>query len=146
MAKPLDTDLHILHEVNPCVTLVHYTKYDIHPSNSLPDIKQNPWDAKYRSLTYKYFQLSIFVSHWSLNSQEDIKQNHWPKTYRSFTYKHFMRSIFVPNWSIITSMTFFHRIVFQDISKVTGPWNIGHWPIYILWGQSLCHTDPLYQV
>ena len=45
-AKSLDhkiqvTDLHILDEVNLCVTLIQYTNYDIHPSNNLEDIKQN---------------------------------------------------------------------------------------------------------
>ena len=68
MAKSLDYDLHInaLYEVNHCDTLGHYTKYDIHPSNSLEDIKQIHWTTKYRSLTYIYFMRSIFVSHWSI--------------------------------------------------------------------------------
>ena len=30
--------------------------------------------------------------------------------------------------------------------KINGPWNIGHWPKYILRGQSLCLIDPLSQV
>ena len=34
-------------EVNLCVTLIHYPKYDIHPSNILEDIKQNQWTVKY---------------------------------------------------------------------------------------------------
>ena len=44
MAKSLyhDLDKHALYEVTHCDTLVHYTKYYIHPSNS-QDIKQNPW-------------------------------------------------------------------------------------------------------
>ena len=35
------TDLHILDKVNLCVTLIHYTNYDVHPSNNLEDLKQN---------------------------------------------------------------------------------------------------------
>ena len=31
----------MLEEVNICVTLIHYTNYDIHPSNNIEDIKQN---------------------------------------------------------------------------------------------------------
>ena len=30
--------------------------------------------------------------------------------------------------------------------EISGPWNIGHWPTYILQGRSLFHTDPLSQV
>ena len=45
-AKSLDhkikvTDLHVLDEVNFCVRLIHYTNFDVHPSNKLEDIKQN---------------------------------------------------------------------------------------------------------
>ena len=45
-AKSLDheikvTDLHILDEVNLCVTLIRYTNYDVDTSNDLEDIKQN---------------------------------------------------------------------------------------------------------
>ena len=54
------TDLYIFCEVNLCVTLIHYPKYDIPASNSLQDIKQNHWPIK---LTYKCFTRSIFVSH-----------------------------------------------------------------------------------
>ena len=49
--------------VNFRVTLIHYPNYDILPSNSLEDIKQNHWTAKYMSLTYIYFMRSIFVTH-----------------------------------------------------------------------------------
>ena len=97
---------------------------------------------------------SIFVSHWTSiqndipesNSLQDIKQNHWTAKYRSRTYIYIVRSIFVSHWSIIPSMTFLHQIIFKILSKITDPWNIGQWSTYILWGQSLCHTDRLYQV
>ena len=49
-------------EVDFCVTLTHYPKYDIHPSYSLQNMRQNCWTAKYRSLTYMYFMRSIFMS------------------------------------------------------------------------------------
>ena len=109
MAKSLDS---ALYEVNHCDTLVHYTVYDIHPSNSLQDIKQNPWTVKCRPLTYIYFVRLIFVSH----------------------------------WSIIPSMTFLHQIVLKILSKITGLQTIRRWLTYILWVQSLCHTDPLSQI
>ena len=32
--------LHILDKVNVCVTLIHYTNYDVHPSNNLEDISK----------------------------------------------------------------------------------------------------------
>ena len=37
--------------------------YDICPSNSLQDIRQNHWTMKYRLLTYIYSFSSMFVSH-----------------------------------------------------------------------------------
>ena len=55
-------------EVNLCVKLIHYPKYDLHPSNSFQDIRQNHWTMKCRSPTYIYFMWSIFVSHWSIIS------------------------------------------------------------------------------
>ena len=50
------------------VTLIHYPKYNISPSNSLKDMKQNRWTIKYRSLTYMYIYLirSICMTHWSI--------------------------------------------------------------------------------
>ena len=89
--------------------LISYVLYNSHESNSLQDIKQNPWTAKYRSLTYIYFPRSIFVS----------------------------------RWSIIPSMTFLHQIVLKVLSNITRPQNLGRWLTYMLWRQSLCHTDPL---
>ena len=55
-----------IYEVNLCIKLIHYPKYDLHPSNSFQDIRQNRWTMKYRSLTYIYFMRSIIVSHWSI--------------------------------------------------------------------------------
>ena len=57
---------HIFYEIYLCVTLIHYPKYNISPSNSLPDKKQTRWTIKYRSLTYRYLIRSISVSHWSI--------------------------------------------------------------------------------
>ena len=148
------TDIYAFYEVNHCDTLVHYTMNDIHPSNSLQGIKQNPWAAKYRSLTYIYFRQSIFVLHWyiiptmtffhqivlKILSKITGPQNigHWP-TYILWVQSSCHRSI-------IISMTFPHQKVFKILSEVNGPQNIGQWPTYILYGQPLCHTDPLYQV
>ena len=88
---------------------------------------------------------SITVSDWSIILQ-DIKQNCWTGKYRSLTYINFKRSIFVSYWSIIQSMTFIHQTVFKLLSKVIGPWKIGHWPTYVFLGQPLCHPNPLSQV
>ena len=48
----LEFDIHILGSRTPYVTLIHYPKYNISPSNSLQDMMQNHWTIKYRSLTY----------------------------------------------------------------------------------------------
>ena len=56
----------IFYEVNLCVTLIHYPKYDLQPSNSFQNIRQNHWPMKYRSQIYIYFMRSIFVSHWPI--------------------------------------------------------------------------------
>ena len=60
------TDPYIFYKVNLWVTLIHYPKYNISPSNSLQDMKQNHWTIKYRSLTYIYLIRSIYMSHWSI--------------------------------------------------------------------------------
>ena len=52
---------YIFDEVNLCVTLMHYPKYDVYPSNNLGDIKQYHWTTIYRSVTYIHFMRSIFV-------------------------------------------------------------------------------------
>ena len=161
--------------------MIHYPKYNIPPSNSLQNIKQNHWTTKYRSLTYIYFMRSIFVSHWSIiqsmtfihqivfkmqskitgswnighrplyiylvnlcvtlihyikydlhpsNSLQDIRQNHWTMKYMSLTHIRLMRPTFVSHWSIIPNIIFLYQAVFKILSKITGPWNIGHWPTY----------------
>ena len=56
--------------------------------------------------------------------------------YRTLTYTYVMMSIFVSHLSIIPSMTFIHQIVLKILNKIAGPWNIGHWPTYILLGQA----------
>ena len=75
------------------------------------------------------------------NSLQDI--NPWTAKYRSLTYIYFPRSIFVSRWSIIPSKTFLHQIVLKILSNITRPQNLGCWLTYMLWRQSLCHTDPL---
>ena len=46
--------------------MIHYPKYNVSPSDSLQDMKQNRWTIKYRSLTYIYLVKSMYVSHWSI--------------------------------------------------------------------------------
>ena len=60
------TDLYIFYEINLCVTLIHYIKYDLHPSDSLQDLRQIHWTIKYRSLTHIGLIRPTFVSHWSI--------------------------------------------------------------------------------
>ena len=79
------------------------------------------------------------------NSLENIRQNHWTMKYRSLTHTYFRKSIFLPYWSIISSTKLLHQIVFKILSKITGLRNIGHWPTYIWWGQSLCHINAISQ-
>ena len=57
---------YIFYKVDLWVTLIHYPKYNISPSNSLQDMKQNRWTIKYRSLTYIHLISSIYVSYWSI--------------------------------------------------------------------------------
>ena len=77
---------------------------------------------------------------------QDIKQNHWTINYRSLTYIiKFMPSIIVSHWSIILSIIFKYQTVFKILNKIAGLWNVTDLHIFS-WGQSLCHTDPLYQV
>ena len=58
---------YIFNKVDLWVTLIHYPKYNVSPSNSLQDMKQNCWTIHYRSLIYyRYLVRSIYVSHWSI--------------------------------------------------------------------------------
>ena len=65
-AKSMDheiyiTDPHIFYKVILWVTLIHYPKCNISPSNNLQDMTQNRWTIKYRSMTYIYLVRSIYV-------------------------------------------------------------------------------------
>ena len=46
-------------------TVINYPKYNVSPSNSLQDMKQNRWTIKYRWRTYIYLVRPMYVSHWS---------------------------------------------------------------------------------
>ena len=63
------------------------SKYDVHTSNSLQDIRQIQWTMKYRSQWPTNILRSDVRSYWfiiqkydvqPLNSFHDIRQNHWP--------------------------------------------------------------------
>ena len=97
------TDPHLFHEANLYVTLIHYPKYNIPPSNSLQYITQNHWTTKNRSRTYIYYMVNLCVTliHYVKcdlrlsNCLQDMRQNHWTMKYRSLTYIYYMMSIFV---------------------------------------------------
>ena len=70
-AKSIDHEIyvtypHIFYKADLWVTLIHYSKYNISPSNSLQDMKQNCCTIKYRSLTHIYLIRSIYRPHWSI--------------------------------------------------------------------------------
>ena len=56
----------MFYKIDLWVTAIHYPKYNVSPSNSHQDMKQNRWTIKYRSLTYIYLVRSMYVSHWSI--------------------------------------------------------------------------------
>ena len=93
MSESLDhemyvTDPHTFYVVNLCITWIQYSSYEIYPSNSLQDIRQNHWTMKYRSLTYinVYSFSSMFVSHQiNISSTTFIHQIHF--TTRAGIYK-----------------------------------------------------------
>ena len=132
------TDPYIFYKVDLWVTLIHYPKYNISPSNSLQDIKQNRWTIKYRSLTYIYFVRSIYVSHWSIIPTMmfiyQIIMKILSKITRPWNIGHVDLYLL---WgqssghtvSLSENMPLMHQTVLED--KVTGPWNIGHIPTFI---------------
>ena len=95
---------------------------------------------KYRSQCPTNISRSNIGSYWLIilkygvlisNSLQDIRQNHWTMKY-TVTYIYFE----VKRWVILThnpEMMFIHETVF----KITGPWNIGHSDLHLLWS----HTD-----
>ena len=60
------TYIYIFYEVNLHVTLIHYPKYDLHPSNNHQDIRQTHWTMKYRLRIHICFMRPTFVLHWSI--------------------------------------------------------------------------------
>ena len=52
------------------MTWIQYSNYDICPSNSVQDIRQNYWTMKYRSLTYIQFSVCVKLNqylHYNIN-------------------------------------------------------------------------------
>ena len=88
----------IFYEVNLCVTLINYIIYDLHPSNSFQDMRQNQVTDPH---LLNEANLCVTLIHYPKyntppsNSLQDIKQNHWTMKYRSLTCIYFMRSVFV---------------------------------------------------
>ena len=121
-------------EVNLWFALIHYPTYDIHPSNTLEDIRQTLFTMKYVTdpqiqVFYEVSLCTILIHYPKYNittsKSQDIKLNHWTAKNRSLTYIYFMRWIFVSHWCIIPNMTFIHEIILKILSKITRPWNIG---------------------
>ena len=46
----------------------------------------------------------------------------------------------------LPSTTFSHHIVFKIEDKITGPWNVCHWPTYSLLGKYLQNIKPISQL
>ena len=144
------TDPHIIYKVDLWVTVIHYPKYNVSPSNSLQDMKQNLWTIKYRSLTYIYLIRSMYVSHWSIvpimmfSHQMILKI--LSKITRPWNIGHVDLYLL---WgqslghtiSLSENMTHMHHIVLEIQDKVTGPWNIGQTDLHLFWGQMSGHTD-----
>ena len=113
---------------NPCIVLRHLF-------HILADIWCERSEAQWQT---DHRKLIPFIQ-----SSPVFRQKRWTVKYKSLTYIYFLRSMFVSHWSIIQCMTFLHQIVLKTLSEITEPQNISHWPTFILWGQSLCNTDPL---
>ena len=127
------------------------SKYNVSPSNSLQDMKQNCWTIKYRSLTYIYLVRSMYVSHWSIIATmmfiHQIILKILSKITRPWNTDHVDLYLL---WSqslghtvsLSENMTLMHQIVLEILDKVTGPWNISHKNLHLFWGQTSGHTDP----
>ena len=124
--------------------------YNVSPSNSLQDMKQNRLTIKYRSLTYIYLIRSMYVSHWSITPTmifiHQIILKILSKITRPWNICHVDLYLL---WgqslghtvSLSENMTLMHQIVLEIEDKVTGPWNISHIDLHLFWGQTSGHTD-----
>ena len=86
-------------EVNLCVALIHYPIYDIHPSNTLEDIRQNHWTMKYIFYEVNLCTILIHYPKYNIttsNSLQDtcIKLNHWTAKNRSRTDQHIFHEVY----------------------------------------------------
>ena len=67
----------------------------------------------------------------------------WSKITRLWNMGHRQILVMVSMIASHQSLLFIHETHFQKWSKITGLWNIDHCHLYLLRGQSLCHTDSL---
>ena len=132
------TDLHILDKVNLCVTLIHYPKYNISPSNSLQDMKQNRWTIKYSI----YLIRSVCVTHWSIIPimmfihqiiLKILSKISRPWRYRSLRPPFILRSNVRSYWPIIPNYDVHISKSLQDVMQ--NHWTMKYrsqWPTFIL--------------
>ena len=99
---------------------------------------------KYRSVAHIRLNQYPKNEACSSNTIEYIRQNHCTTKYRSLTYIYICRSL-----NIAFNQYLQYNIPspksLQNI-RITGPWNVGHWPTYILCDKSLHHMDPIFQL
>ena len=97
-------------KVDLWVTLIHYPKYNISPSNSCQVVKQNHQTMNYRSCWLIFTLRSKFGSHCLIickydthasNSLGDIRQNHWTMKYMDHTDLHFFFRLNVGSYRLI---------------------------------------------
>ena len=117
----------------------HYSKYNISPSNSLQDTKQNHW--------------TINIGHWPTYTWQGqsicqlIILKILSKINRPWNIGHVdLYSLWGQSLghtgSLSENMTFMHQLVLEIYEKINGPWNIGHIDLHLFWGQTSGHTDP----
>ena len=89
----------IFYGVKVCVTLIHYPKNVIPPSNSLQDMRQNHRTMKYRSLRPSPHDMKVGVKGmvgwlcWGLTSQSTIFQSYRDGAIASWVSNQYFRGV-----------------------------------------------------
>ena len=137
--------IYIFYLVNRCVTLIHYIKCDLHPSNSLQDTRRNHWTMKYKSLTYKWAATWQNQQCGCAPSEDSDQPGHPPSLIRVFAVR--MKRAWVLSYPLSAQ-----RRLWSDWADgqadLSLRWAHTHFVGFVmsrliyLWAQSLRQNDP----
>ena len=142
------------YEVTHSVKLNNYPKYDAYILDNPQNIRQNHWTMKCRSQWPTNSMKSVSVRQ-NKNPKYDAflfdrvgntRQKHWTMKYRSQWPIRNVRVTCSVNCTYTQSMMLIYYMEPETQGKITGPWNMGHSDLQIVWGHWQCQTKQVSKV